>query len=78
MDLMDDKKWHLKTLGEKTSYSTNGATLPLDGGEWSEEGPNLIPHTIMNFRCTKDLNPKNAIKMHAWFKCLYNFSLRKS
>lgn len=34
----------LKTLGEKASYSTNGVTLPLDGGGWSEEGPDLTPY----------------------------------
>lgn len=46
---------HDKTVGEKTIYSIDGDTQPLiQGGQSGEH--NLIPHSIMNFRYTNDLN----------------------
>ena len=50
MNLMCNKNWHFNTVGEKTTYSTNGATSPLDEGRWSGEEPNLISYTIKNVR----------------------------
>ena len=55
MNLMCNKNWHFNTVGEKTTYSTNGATSPLDEGRWSGEEPNLISYTIKNVRWISDL-----------------------
>lgn len=64
MNLIYNKNWHLKRVGEKTTYSTNVATLPPGRGGWSREEPYLTPYITVDFRCTNDLNAEKVIRMH--------------
>lgn len=63
MNLIYDKNWHLKRVGEGTTYSTNVTTLPLGrGGGGGGEESYVAPYTTVTFGCTKDLNAEKVIR----------------